>query len=98
MNYPQETLDELIFDYLEGNLEAEEKEAFELLMRENDMVHWQVKLWRNTYVEEPLPVIDELERKLAISNDTSTITGMARRLFMNTLLVLLVFLPVSQKF
>src|SRR5690349_11914116 len=57
-------LDEMAFDYLEGNLLPEEKDAFELLMAESEITHHQVKLWKSTYFSEALPKVDDLEKKL----------------------------------
>jgi hypothetical protein len=59
-----EALDEVVFDYLEGNLSAEEKEAFEVLMNESEVTSYHVKLWRNAYVEEALPSVETLENML----------------------------------
>jgi hypothetical protein len=59
-----EALDEVVFDYLEGNLSAEEKEAFEVLMNESEVTSYQVKLWQNAYVGEALPSVEMLEQRL----------------------------------
>lgn len=85
-----ERLDELIFDYLEGNLSAEEREAVEILKAENETFNAQVMQWKNTYVSEPLPLVDDLQRKLLIPSGNN---GTARILHSLGLLLLLVFLP-----
>jgi hypothetical protein len=59
-----EAIDEVIFDYLEGNLSAEEKDAFDVLLNESEVTTYQVKLWRNAYVNEPLPSVEILEQRL----------------------------------
>jgi hypothetical protein len=56
--------DEIIFDYLEGNLSVEEREAFEFLMNDSELVTHEVKLWKNAYVKELLPDVGRLENSL----------------------------------
>src|SRR4051812_1203499 len=64
--------DELIFDFLEGNLNAAEEEAFLILQEESELFNRQVRLWQNTYMHEPLPAIKNLESKLFINTGNHT--------------------------
>jgi hypothetical protein len=63
---PDNKQDELIFDFLEGNLSADEEEAFLILKEENELLNRQVRLWQNTYLRAPLPSVEALEKKLLI--------------------------------
>jgi hypothetical protein len=72
--------DELIFDFLEGNLTPEEEEAFSLLKDESELVDREVRLWRNTFLEEALPSVEALEQKLFIQHGTQT-TGWFSRVY-----------------
>jgi hypothetical protein len=87
-------LDELIFDYLEGNMSLEEQEAFMLLKEENEKFGQMVRVWKNTYVKEALPSIPELESKLLIhsAEPGRSFSGRIYILFM----VLLIFLPADK--
>ena len=58
--------DELIFDFLEGNLNPDEEQAFRLLMEESEVLSHEVRLLQNTYLKDPLPSIDALQQKLFI--------------------------------
>jgi hypothetical protein len=58
--------DELIFDFLEGNLSREEEEALRILKDESELFDREVRLWQNTYLREELPAIESLEQKLLI--------------------------------
>jgi hypothetical protein len=62
--------DELIFDFLEGNLSPDEEEAFIMLKEESEVFNRQVRLWQNTYFDEPLPSVKVLEEKLLIKPNT----------------------------
>lgn len=53
--------DEIIFDYLEGNLSENERSAFEILLSTDQQLSAQVKAWRNTYVLETFPITKDLE-------------------------------------
>jgi hypothetical protein len=64
-----EKQDELIFDFLEGNLTPGEEEAFLILKEESEVLGREVRLWQNTFLKEPLPSIDALEKKLFIHED-----------------------------
>jgi hypothetical protein len=61
--------DELIFDFLEGNLSPDEEEAFLILKEESEVLGRQVRLWQNTYLKEPLPSVEALEKKLFIHDE-----------------------------
>lgn len=61
---PNKKQDELIFDFLEGNLSVEEQEAFRILKDESEVLSREVRLWQNTYLKEPLPSIKALEETL----------------------------------
>jgi hypothetical protein len=65
-------IDELIFDYLEGNLNKEEHEAFNLLKEENETFAHQVRLWQNGYVNEALPSTSELEERCMVKRQSAT--------------------------
>jgi hypothetical protein len=70
--------DELIFDFLEGNLSHDEEEAFLMLKEESELFNRQVRLWQNTYLEEPLPSVELLERKLMIEPVRHTVNFSSR--------------------
>ncbi len=59
--------DELIFDYLEGNLSSKEKEAFEILLSDDSYLKNEVDAWRNTFVAEDLSVTTSLEQVIIAS-------------------------------
>lgn len=59
--------DELIFDFLEGNLTTDEEHAFRMLKDESELLNRQVRLWQNTYLREPLPSVEALEKKMLIT-------------------------------
>jgi hypothetical protein len=81
--------EEIIFDYLEGNLSVEEKDAFELLMNESEMIAHEVKVWRNTYISEPLPNVEHLENFLIIKSSSAGAGQLKRFLSAMALLLLL---------
>jgi hypothetical protein len=86
MNTDRQT-DELIFDFLEGNLSREEEEALRILKDESELLDREVRLWQNTYLKEELPVVEALEQKLMIRSDWN-ITPWGSRLFMLLLCLL----------
>ena len=57
-------LDEVFFDYYEGNLNEDEKTELFSLLDENPSLHHDFMLWKNAYVHEPLPAIGAMERSL----------------------------------
>jgi hypothetical protein len=84
--------DELIFDFLEGNLSAEEEEAFRILKDESELFNREVRLWQNTYLEEPLPAVDVLEKKLLIHSGWD-MRSLWSRMY-SVLLILFVFVMI----
>jgi|GEM_PF-6082090 len=68
----EEKQDELIFDFLEGNLSPDEEEAFLILKDESEILNREVRLWQNTYLQEPLPSVEALEQKLVIQKNRDT--------------------------
>jgi hypothetical protein len=56
--------EELIFDYLEGNLSHHEKEAFELLMADDMELMREVKAWKETFITASFPTSRELEEHI----------------------------------
>jgi len=60
--------DELIFDYLEGNLSTQERQAFEMVMDDNEQLFHQVQVWKRTYVAEEMPEVSLLEKTLLIKS------------------------------
>jgi hypothetical protein len=64
--------DELIFDFLEGNLTAEEEGAFRMLKDESELIDRQVRLWENTFLKEPMPSVEALEQKLLLQPGIQT--------------------------
>jgi hypothetical protein len=97
-----EALDEVVFDYLEGNLTAEEKEAFEVLMNESEVTTYHVKLWQNTYVAETLPSVEALEQRLLrpVSGNVVSDVSIWQRLLMMLVMTstALIFQNTSGKF
>jgi hypothetical protein len=93
-----EAIDEVIFDYLEGNLSAEEKEAFEVILNESEVTSYQVKLWQKTYVEEALPSVEMLEKRLLRPAAETVVTAVSfwQKLFM--VLVIVSTAAVFQEF
>ncbi len=83
--------DELIFDFLEGNLSPDEKEAFLILKEESEVLGRQVRLWENTYLHEPLPSIEVLENKLLIPENGAR--GFSFRIY-GLLIMMLAILPI----
>jgi hypothetical protein len=89
-------IDEMAFDYLEGNLLPEEKDAFELLMAESEITHHQVKLWKSTYFNEELPMVGDLEKKLLKYDSRSFASEIIRKIFGVVLMLFpVVFLTVN---
>jgi hypothetical protein len=85
--------DELIFDFLEGNLSADEEEAFLILKDESELLSQQVRLWQNTYIKESLPSVEGLEKKLLIN--PKGYTGNLSTRFYTLLIMLFVYLPMT---
>jgi hypothetical protein len=84
--------DELIFDFLEGNLSPDEQEAFLMLKDESELLAREVRLWENTYLHEALPAVGALEQKLLIRTDTGG-RGVSFRLY-TMLIMMLAILPI----
>ena len=57
-------LDEVFFNYYEGNLSETEKTELFSLLDDNPSLHHDFMLWKNAYVHEPLPEICAMERSL----------------------------------
>ena len=87
--------EELIFDFLEGNLSAEEEEAFRILKDESEMFSREIRLWQNTYVEEPLPAIEALEKKLLIPAGSGN-GNLMMRIFTVMLIMFYITIPADQ--
>lgn len=83
--------DELIFDFLEGNLSPDEQEAFLILKEESEVLNRQVRLWQNTYLKEPLPSIQSLEKKLFMPSKHSV--SFWSRIYLTLVMLLYVSLP-----
>jgi hypothetical protein len=56
--------DEIIFNYLEGNLSGDEKNAFEMLMSSNERLRTEVRAWKKTYMAESFQVTAKLEKQI----------------------------------
>lgn len=84
MKQQEHHLDEVIFDYLEGNLSPKEKEAFEIILGENSDLRNEVNAWKSTFIEEALPETIELERTLFVSSKNNRWS-----LFLNSILFLM---------
>jgi hypothetical protein len=84
--------DELIFDFLEGNLSPDEKEAFLILKDESEVLSRQIRLWENTYLQEPLPSVEALEQRLLIRVDNGT-RGFSSRIYV-LFIMMLAILPI----
>jgi hypothetical protein len=56
--------EEIIFDYLEGNLSNNEREAFEMLLASNEDLRSQVMDWRQTYITESFSPTTELTERI----------------------------------
>jgi hypothetical protein len=85
--------DELIFDFLEGNLSPDEEEAFLIMKEESELFNRQVRLWQNTYLEEALPSVELLEKKLFIKPGSDTV-NFSSRLYI-ILIILLTYATLS---
>ena len=85
--------DELIFDFLEGNLSHDEEEAFLILKEENELFNRQVRLWQNTYMKEPLPSVELLERRLIIQPGRHTVNFSSRIYMVLIIMLTYVTLP-----
>jgi hypothetical protein len=81
--------EEIIFDYLEGNLSSEEREAFDLVMNESEVIAHEVKLWKNAYISEPLSNTNRLENSLLIKSNSAGYTPLNRFLSAMAFLLLL---------
>lgn len=53
------TRDQLIFEYLEGNLRPEEKQLVDHTIQNNPEFKLQFEMWQATYVKEPLPLFNK---------------------------------------
>jgi hypothetical protein len=53
------TSDQLIFEYLEGNLRPEEKKIIDHNIQNNPEFKLQFEMWQATYVKEPLPLFNK---------------------------------------
>ena len=51
--------DQLIFEYLEGNLRPEEKRVIEHRIKTDPEFKLQFELWQIAYVKEPLPAFNK---------------------------------------
>src|SRR5262245_10934614 len=87
-------IDELVFDYLEGNLDKEEQEAFDLLKEENETFSHHVRLWQNAYISEALPVTSELEKRCLVRGGSGT--GLMTNVGLIAIIVgMMLFVPSS---
>jgi hypothetical protein len=87
--------DELIFDFLEGNMSADEAEAFRILQEESELLNRQVRLWQNTYLREPLPSVEALQQKLFIRPDNRHSGTFSARLY-SLLMVVMLYVATSE--
>lgn len=87
-----EALDEVVFEFLEGNLSAPEKEAFEVLLSESEVMTHHVRLWKNSFIRESLPQVNELEQRLLIPEPAAVV---AEKLIWKKLLIALVLVSTS---
>lgn len=90
MKQQEHHLDEVIFDYLEGNLSPKEKEAFEIILNENADLRSEVNAWKSTFIQEALPETIDLERTLLVSSKNNRWS-----LFLNSLLFLMTCILLS---
>lgn len=86
--------DELIFDFLEGNLSPDETEAFMLLKEESELFNREVRLWQNAYIDEPLPSVKALEEKLLIKPNTHS-GNFSTRIF-TALIIMFMFTVIPE--
>lgn len=56
--------DELIFDYLEGNLSGNEKNTFEAQLSSDESLRAEVRAWKKSYVVESFPATATLEKQI----------------------------------
>jgi hypothetical protein len=90
--------DQLIFDFIEGNLTAEENDAFRILIEESELLDREVRLWQNVRLkEEPLPSTDGLEKKLLLLRHGTTGRNTATRIYCLLLILLVGLTPQSEK-
>lgn len=94
MNRPHKhtTTDEILFDYLEGNLKPEEKKALEDKLNQDHAFSNQLALWQSAYVNERRPVFknkDKLYRKTGGWNTGRNFAGLSVLLFIGGLCFLL---------
>lgn len=68
MRREDKDLDQIIFDYIEGELPLEDKEVFELRMLKDDEIKEQVDIWKETIIWEDFNYTNELEQKLFIKS------------------------------
>jgi hypothetical protein len=90
--------DHLIFDFVEGNLTAEENEAFRILIEESELLDREVRLWQNVRLkEELLPSTDDLEKKLLLQRHLATGSNTATRIYCLLLILFVGLAPPSEK-
>jgi hypothetical protein len=90
-----EALDEVVFEYLEGNLSGPEKEAFELLLSESEVMSHHVRLWKNSFIRESLPNVSTLEQRLHIPEPRAIAS---EKMIWKKLFIVLVLLTTSLSF
>ncbi|HYG40802.1 MAG TPA: hypothetical protein VD908_19390, partial [Cytophagales bacterium] len=68
MRREDKDLDQIIFEYIEGELPLEDKEVFELRLLKDDEIKEQVELWKVTIISEGFSYTSELEQKLFVKS------------------------------
>ena len=82
MNYSDENIDVMLFDYLEGNLSEEESVRVESQIASDPLIKQELNIWKQSYVESEDYTTSILESQLLHSPGSFSFT-----LFLNSILV-----------
>lgn len=64
MKINHKNIEEVFFNYYEGNLNENEKSSLFVLLDADASLYKEFTLWKDSYVNEPLPEVTALERSL----------------------------------
>lgn len=83
MRRPEENMDLMIFEYLEGNMSMEEQYDFEAQAAVDELLKEELELWKSTYITSEIPDTGVLEN--ALIQKPSPFTSFT--FYLNTILI-----------
>jgi hypothetical protein len=63
-NLVHDNIEEVFFNYYEGNMSEDEKVALFSFLDKNPSLYQDFTFWKDSYVHEPLPMVEALEKRL----------------------------------